>query len=171
MVKHFPRAMPPNSSALLSPFVNLFSAHPSWLLILPGDSVYLQSHSHSLPCFLHFPCLSLDVSESYPLSAEGLGETETHSQKSFLPSLKTGQWWVWGWCADSQDQQGPGIHLDYLVQLFLRPLVKPKDFKVLLHCSRPGGPAVSHCGRLPGASPRSPPTDCTWPHCQAGKLF
>lgn len=74
------RATPPNSSALPSPFLNLLFRASFWAPILPGDPVYPQRHSQSLPCFLPFPCLSLDISGSYPLSGEGLGQTGTHSQ-------------------------------------------------------------------------------------------
>lgn len=43
--------------------------------------------------------------------------------------------------ADLEHQQGPGIHLDYSAQLFLRHLWNPKDLNFL--CSRPGVPVVS----------------------------
>ena len=38
------------------------------------------------------------------------------------PSLKTVQRWARGWCGETRHQHGPGIHLGYEVQLFLKYL-------------------------------------------------
>ena len=98
MVNHLQGPHHQTSLALPSPVFISFSGHLSWLLVLclSGNPVYPQRHSQSLPCFLPFPCLSLDNSESYLLSVQGLGETETHSWLSSLPNVKTDQWCAWG---------------------------------------------------------------------------
>lgn len=152
-------------------FLNLvFRA--SFLLLtlwLPGDPLYPQSHSQSLPCFLHVPHVSLEISGSDLLPAEGQGEAQTHSWNQPSPIRRLpmmGLGLVWGTPAPTRPRDSHGLPR----HLFFRHLWNPKNFTFPLPC-RPGVPAVSCSHRLTGASPRSAPIDCNPPHCQARKLF
>ena len=155
-------------------FLTVFSGCLSWLLALSASwaiSSVLEATVTPSHAFLHFLCLSPDISKRCSLPAEGLWETHTQTRTHLCPiwtlargGLRAG---VQTPQLQPQPRDSPGPPSATVFKVF----VNPKDLRVLLHCCRPGVPAVSCIHRLAGDSPRSPPIDCTWPHCQDGKWF
>lgn len=92
---------------------SLLSLHP-WQACLPSEpqplSPLLISHSDSVCRYL----LQL-----LTICTPTVGDRDLLLGSS-PPSLKTVQRWARGWCVETKHRDGPGIHLDYKVQLFLK---------------------------------------------------
>lgn len=167
-VNYFQGPHHPSSSALPSSFLNLvFRAS-----FLAPWRPCLQSKPQSVSPLLSSLSMSvcLWILWKLPIVWRGagrLGPTPSiiSTQSEDCPVVGLGL--VCRLPAPARPRDSPGLPDAIIVTAF----TKSRGLNVLLHCSRPGGPAAFCFHRLPGASPSSPPIDCTRPHCQAGKLF